>query len=114
MQDNHPEIIAERLRGAGIQPEEVPAHQSGANWAGQLLKRDLVQGSLTLERMVAYYTEHDGKADDFGRLHIVVDATNALARVGIIQIRCPAGCRHGCDQCEGAGWVWQVPNHIHL
>lgn len=26
----------------------------------------------------------------------------------------PPSPRHGpgCEQCEGAGWVWQVPNHL--
>lgn len=47
-------------------------------WARLLLERDDVQGRKVLERMVAYYEEHDGKADDFGRLFIVIDAQAAL------------------------------------
>jgi len=31
-----------------------------------------------LECMVKWFDEHDGKADDFGRLHIVADAQAAL------------------------------------
>ena len=47
-------------------------------WARLLLERDNVQGRKVLERMVAYYDEHDGKAADFGRLFIVTDAMAAL------------------------------------
>jgi hypothetical protein len=49
-----------------------------ALWAKLLLERDALQGRQVLERMVAYYQEHDGNADDFGRLKIVADAENAL------------------------------------
>lgn len=49
-------------------------------WAVQLLERDDVQGRKVLERMIAYYEENDGKADDFGRLFIVIDANIALGR----------------------------------
>src|SRR3954447_19550162 len=28
------------------------------------------------------------------------------------RIACPAGCGGGCEQCEGAGWVWLVPNGL--
>lgn len=27
-------------------------------------------------------------------------------------IACPACGGPGCEQCEGAGWVWRVPNHL--
>jgi hypothetical protein len=47
-------------------------------WARLLLERDNVQGRKVLERMIEYYEEHDGKADDFGRLFIVTDALAAL------------------------------------
>jgi DNA helicase IV len=51
-----------------------------ANWAKLLLERDDVQGRKVLERMLAYYEEHDGKSDDFGRLFIVIDAAAALGQ----------------------------------
>lgn len=51
-----------------------------SNWALMLLARDDVQGRKVLERMIAYYEQHDGKADDFGRLNIVIDASIALGR----------------------------------
>jgi hypothetical protein len=51
-----------------------------ANWAHLLLERDDVQGRKVLERMLAYYEEHDGKSDDFGRLFIVIDAAAALGQ----------------------------------
>lgn len=47
-------------------------------WAKMLIKRDGVQGRAALERMVKWYEEHDGKADDFGELIIVKDARAAL------------------------------------
>lgn len=49
-------------------------------WAELLLERDNVQGRRTLERMVEFYEQNDGKADDFGRLFIVTDALRALGR----------------------------------
>jgi hypothetical protein len=57
----------------------MPSHESNpADWARLLLERDDVQGRAALERMVAWYDEHDGRADDFGRLRIVIDAVRAL------------------------------------
>jgi hypothetical protein len=43
--------------------------------------RDNVQGRESLKRLVAFYEEHDGKADDFGRLNIVMDALLALDEI---------------------------------
>lgn len=51
-----------------------------ADWAEMLLQRDDVQGRKVLERMIEYYNEHDAKADDFGRLRIVIDAERALGQ----------------------------------
>jgi hypothetical protein len=68
------EHVIEALRQAGMlkgRPQD---------WARLLLARDDVQGRKVLERMLAYYEEHDGKADDFGRLFIVIDASIALGR----------------------------------
>jgi len=56
---------------------------SKTKWARLLLERDDVQGRKVLERMLAYYEENDGKADDFGRLFIVIDASIALGREGV-------------------------------
>jgi hypothetical protein len=55
--------------------EGRPRHKT---WADDLLRRDNVQGRKTLERMVAFYEENDGRADDFGELWIVKDARSAL------------------------------------
>lgn len=49
-----------------------------ADWAKMLLARDKDHGPQVLERLIAYYEEHDGRADDFGRLWIVKDAQSAL------------------------------------
>lgn len=49
-------------------------------WAKLLLERDSVQGRKVLERMIEFYEENDGKADDMGRLFIVIDAMQALGR----------------------------------
>jgi hypothetical protein len=48
------------------------------NWAMMLVQRDDVQGPEALRRMIEWYDEHDGKADDFGELLIVKDARRAL------------------------------------
>ncbi len=47
-------------------------------WARMLIIRDDVWGPKVLECMVKWFEEHDGKADDFGRLLIVTDAQVAL------------------------------------
>jgi hypothetical protein len=49
-----------------------------ADWAKALLARDGVQGRQVLERMIEWYEQNDGKADDFGELWIVKDAREAL------------------------------------
>jgi hypothetical protein len=58
-----------------LRPQANPAF-----WAVLLLERDDVQGRKVLERMIAYYAEHDGIADDMGRLRIVIDAVAALGQ----------------------------------
>lgn len=59
---------------------------TGVNWATELLNRDAVQGVATLQRLIVWYAEHDGKADDFGELFIVKDARAALAARGIEEL----------------------------
>lgn len=49
-------------------------------WAELLIERDEVQGPEVLRRMIKWYEENDGKADDFGSLFIVGDAQRALER----------------------------------
>jgi hypothetical protein len=51
---------------------------SAADWARMLIARDGVQGPEALRRMIAWYEENDGKADDFGEFWIVKDARVAL------------------------------------
>jgi hypothetical protein len=48
------------------------------DWATLLIERDDTEGPKVLRRMVEWYEEHDGRADDFGRLRIVIDAQRAL------------------------------------
>lgn len=64
--------VAERTRRFEADQTE------GATWAKLLLQRDGEQGRRVLERMVAWYNEHDGRADDFGEFFIVKDAKRAL------------------------------------
>jgi hypothetical protein len=49
-----------------------------ASWARLLIARDAVQGPIALKLIIDHYEQHDGKADDFGRLNIVIDAQDAL------------------------------------
>jgi hypothetical protein len=49
-----------------------------ASWARLLIARDDVQGPNALKLIIDYYAEHDGRANDFGRLNIVIDAQDAL------------------------------------
>jgi hypothetical protein len=30
----------------------------------------------------------------------------------VAAVACPACGGPGCEQCEGAGWVWRVPNNL--
>jgi hypothetical protein len=60
------------------QPGWTGPDDDASRWAELLVKRDGVQGAEVLRRMIAWYEEHDGKADDFGELFIVKDARRAL------------------------------------
>lgn len=91
---------------------EVLRHHSGIDWAEQLLKRDKRRGVMALCAVVKWFQDNDGKSDDFGRTFVESDATEALTRLGVEQVSCPAGCKGGCDQCDGYGWVWRIPNNL--
>jgi hypothetical protein len=70
---------AEFLATIASDPDFVsPAETFPANWARLLIERDSVWGPKVLDCMVKWFEEHDGKADDFGRLYIVTDAQKAL------------------------------------
>src|SRR3954463_11330455 len=60
-------------------------------------------------REVAEELERRGVDVDLvvGDKHVISSTPTRVAAVA-----CPACGGPGCEQCEGAGWVWRVPNGL--